>query len=213
MRPRDLVLLLAGIGALAPVARAQAPRVSLAVRLSPDSTPSGARRPWIQVRDLIPDPVWSEALNRTFPVRLEFRLEIWRGRDGWIDDFQRATEWSLVIQREPLQDVYRVTRILLSGPEEFHFATRDELAAWMRQVNQIDVLPRGTGTFYYNVSLRISALSDEDMEDLERFLSGDPTAPKRQSSPLIRAMRNFFLRMAGLPVQTLEMRSEKFLVR
>ncbi len=213
MRRRAILFLLLGLGIQAPATQAQSPRVSLSVRLSPDSAPSGARRPWIQVKDLIADPVWSEALDRTFPVRLEFRVEIWRGRDGWIDDFQRASEWSLVIQREPLQDIYRVTRILLSGPEEFHFATRDELAAWMRQVNQIDVLPRGTGTFYYNVSLRISALSDEDMEELERFLSGDPNAPRRQSSALIREVRRFFLRLAGLPVQTLETRSDRFTVR
>jgi hypothetical protein len=213
MRSRLLAAALLGLGLAPPVLVAQAPRVGLSVRLSPDSTPGGARRPWIQVRNLIADPVWSEALDRTFPVRLEFRLEIWRSRDGWIDDFERATEWSLVIQREPLQDVFRVTRILLSGPEEFRFATRNELDAWIRQVTQVEALPRGTGSFYYNVTLRISALSDEDVEELERFLSGDPNAPRRESSPLMRALRGFFLRMAGLPVQLLESRSERFVVR
>jgi hypothetical protein len=213
MRRAALFVLLFGAGLGGSGAFAQAPRVNLSVRLAPDSMPNGARRPWIQVRNLIPDPIWSEALDKTFPVRLEFRVEIWRGRDGWIDDFQRATEWSVVIQREPLQDIYRVTRILLSGPEEFRFATRDELDAWIRQVNQIDVVPRGAGSFYYNVSLRISALSQEDMEELERFLSGDPNAPRHQASPLIRALRGFFLRMAGLPQQTLEAKSERFTVR
>ena len=210
---RAVLLVLAGTALSAPPVAAQSSRVSLSVRLSPDSTAAGARRPWIQLRDLIADATWSEALDKTFPVRLQFRLEIWRGREGWIDDFQRATEWSVVIQREPLQDVYRVTRILQYGPEEFRFATRDELAAWVRQVNQVDVLPRGSGTFYYNVVLRISALSDEDMEELERFLSGDPDAPRRAPSPIMRAVRGFFLRMAGLPQQQLEARSERFVVR
>lgn len=210
---RFLLPLLFGVALGIPGAAAQSPRVNLSVRLAPDSMPNGARRPWIQIRNLIPDPVWSEALDKAFPVRLEFRLEIWRGRDGWIDDFQRATEWNVVIQREPLQDVYRVTRFLLSGPEEFRFATRDELDAWIRQVNQIDAVPRGTGSFYYNVTLRISALSDEDMEELERFLSGDPNAPKHQASAFIRALRGFFLRMAGLPQQTLEAKSDRFTVR
>jgi hypothetical protein len=106
-----------------------------------------------------------------------------------------------------------VTRFLLSGPEEFRFATRDELDAWIRQINQIDVVPRGSGSFYYNVTLRISALSVEDVEELERFLSGDPNAAKHQTSPFIRALRGFFLRMAGLPQQTLEQRSVRFTVR
>jgi len=120
----------------------------------------------------------------------------------------------MVIQREPLQDVYRITRILLSGPEDFRFATRDDLDRWVRQVNQIDVVPRGTGSFYYNVLLRITALSDEDMEELERFLSGaDPEAPRQQPSTLGRSVRRFLLRMAGLPLQDLEARSERFVVR
>jgi hypothetical protein len=213
MRLRLLLLLLLPLALGVTNGSAQTPRVDLSVRLSPDSMPNGARRPWIQVRNLIPDPVWSDAMDKAFPVRLEFRLEIWRGREGWIDDFQRATEWNVVIQREPLQDVYRVTRFLLSGPEEFRFATRDELDAWIRQINQIDVLPRGSGSFYYNVILRISALSNEDMEELERFLSGDPNAPRHQTSALIRALRGFFLRLAGLPQQTLEARSDRFTVR
>ncbi|HLB53504.1 MAG TPA: DUF4390 domain-containing protein, partial [Gemmatimonadales bacterium] len=174
----------------------------------------GARKPLIQVRDLLADRTWAQALDQAFPIRMEFRLEIWRSREGWLDDFQRATEWSMVIQREPLQDVYRITRILLSGPEDFRFATRDDLDRWVRQVNQIDVVPRGTGSFYYNVLLRITALSDEDMEELERFLSGaDPEAPRQQPSTLGRSVRRFLLRMAGLPLQDLEARSERFVVR
>ena len=193
---------------------AQAERVSLAVTLSPDPEPSGGRRPLIQVRNLLADRTWSQALDQAFPIRLEFRLEIWRSRPGWLDDFQRATEWSVVIQREPLQDVYRYTRILLAGPEDFRFPTRDELARWVGQVNLINVLPRGTGTFYYNVSLRISALSDEDMRELERFLSGaNPDADVRPPSSLGMAVRRFLLRMAGLPLQQLSGRSETFLVR
>jgi len=214
MRRAPLIWFLLGSALAAPPVSAQTPRVNLVVTLSPETNPGSARKPWIQVRDLLADRTWSQALDQAFPIRMEFRLEIWRSREGWLDDFQRATEWSMVIQREPLQDVYRVTRILLSGPEDFRFATRDELGSWVRQVNQIDVVPRGTGTFYYNVLLRITALSDEDMEELERFLSGaDPEAPRRQPSSLGRSLRRFLLRMAGLPLQDLETRSEKFVVR
>jgi hypothetical protein len=194
-------------------ATAQAPRVSLVVALGPDNLPLHARRARVQVRDLLGDKRWSDALEQLFPIRLSFRLEIWRSRDGWIDEFQRAAEWSTVIQREPLQDQYRVTRLLLSGPEEFRFATREELDRWLRYTTEVDALPEGTGSFYYTVTLTITALSNEDMEALERFLAGQPAAPAQpENNSIGKRVRQFLLRIAGLPWEELEVKSEKFRV-
>lgn len=211
---RRILLAALALGGLvaAPVA-AQAPRVSLAVALGPDTFPKHARRARVQVRDLLGDKRWSDALDQLFPIRLSFRMEIWRSRDGWIDEFQRATEWSTVIQREPLQEQYRVTRLLLSGPEEFRFPTREELERWLRYTTEVDALPEGTGTFYYTVTLTITALSSEDMEALERFLAGQPTAPAQpENNSIGKRIRQFLLRIAGLPWEELEVRSEKFRV-
>lgn len=192
------------------------PRVGLVVGLSPNAEPTGARKARVQVQDLLADLRWAQALEQAFPIRLNYRLEVWRSREGWVDDFQRAAEWNTVIQREPLEDQYRVQRFLLSGQEEFRFATREELERWVRQINEVDVLPQGTGTFYYTVTLRITALSDEDMEELERFLAGQaaaqPGAPGGGSS-IGRSLRRFLLRMAGLPMEELEVQSERFVVR
>jgi uncharacterized protein DUF4390 len=211
MRRAALVLLALGLG-LAPSAAGQ-PRVGLVVGLEQQAPPNGARRALVQVQDLLADLRWSQALDQSFPIRLSFRLEIWRSREGWIDDFQRATEWSTVIQWEPLEDQYRVTRILLSGIEEFRFTSKEELDRWVRQINLVDALPQGTGTFYYNVTLRITALSDDDMEELERFLAGQSGAqvPPQRSS-IGRSLRRFLLRMAGLPWEELEVKSGKFTV-
>ncbi len=209
MLRRALPILLALAPAL-PVT-AQTPRVSLSVTLSPPVTPTGARRPRVQVRDLLADPRWSQALiEQSFPLRLSFRLEIWRSREGWIDEFQRAAEWSTVIQFEPLEEQFHVTRLFLSGPEEFRFATRDSLERWIRSINEVDALPQGTGTFYYNVTLTITALSDADMEELDRFLNGDVGPPKPSQGSLGRSVRRFLLRVAGLPWDELELRSDKF---
>jgi dsDNA-binding SOS-regulon protein len=212
MRRSAPVLLALGLG-LASSAASQ-PRVGLVVSLHQQAEATGARRALVQVKDLLADVRWSQALDQSFPIRLSFRLEIWRSREGWIDDFQRATEWSTVIQWEPLEDQYRVTRILLSGVEEFRFTSKEELDRWVRQINLVDALPQGTGTFYYNVTLRITALSDEDMEELERFLagqSGTPVPPQRSS--IGRSVRRFLLRMAGLPWEELEVKSGRFTVR
>ncbi len=214
MRVRSASLcLLLGFAATAS-AEAQNPRVGLSVQLSPDSTPTGARRPRVQVRDLIADTRWADALEQSFPIRLNFTMEVWRSRDGWIDEFQRSIEWATVIQREALQDQYRVTRIFLSGPEEFRFSTLDDLDRWMRQPNEADVLPNGAGSFYYAVTLKISALSDEDMEEMEQFLAGQAVNPARSDrGSLGRGIRRFLLRVAGLPGEERKAQTGRFQVR
>lgn len=202
-----LLALTTGGGA---VAAAQSPRVGLTIRLVDAQGPRAGRQPVVGVVDLLRDRRWSEALEQAFPIRLVYRLEIWRSREGWIDEFQRATEWSTVIQREPLQETYRVTDILQAGASETRFSTTAELEAFMATERQVDVVPRGSGAFYYTVRVRITALSDEDMDELERFLAGQPSNPGGERSPIARAFRRLFLTMAGLPREELEVRSEKF---
>jgi hypothetical protein len=214
MRRSLAFALLLGVVSTAP-AVAQTPRVSLVVRLGPDTFPHHVRHPLVQVKDLLADERWAQALEAAFPIRLNFHLEIWRSRDGWIDEFQRATEWNTVIQREPLQEQYRVTRIFVAQPpQEFRFTTKEELARWLGFTNEVDVQPTGAGTFYYAVRLTITALSDEDMEELERFLAGQPAdAPnKPEGGSLGKRVRQFLLRIAGLPREELEVRSERFRV-
>ncbi len=194
------------------LAAAQSPRVGLTVGLWRPVQPGPGRQPVVAVTNLFRDERWAEFLEQTFPIRLQFRVEIWRSREGWIDEFQRAADWSSVIQREPLEENYRVTDILQAGTSESRFSTRAELEEFVAARRQIDVLPRGTGTFYYNIRLRIRALSDEEMDELERFLAGDANAPRTERSQLARSFRRFLLRMAGLPSEDLEARTEKFVV-
>jgi hypothetical protein len=211
MRRTALLLVALALGT-AGASTAQTPRVGMTVRLGPVASPGGGRVPIVGIVNLFRDSRWSEALEQAFPIRLEFRIEIWRSREGWIDEFQRQAEWSIVVQREPLEENYRVTDILQAGTSEARFPSRFELEQNIRTERQIEVLPRGTGTFYYNVRLRIRALSDEEMDELERFLAGETNAPRTERSPLARGARRFFLRLAGLPSEDLEVKSERFRV-
>lgn len=61
---------------------AQTPRVGLSVSLGPDTLARGARYARVQVRSLFADKNWADALDQSFPIRLTFRMEIWRSRDG-----------------------------------------------------------------------------------------------------------------------------------
>lgn len=210
----DLPFLLAVfIGFAAPL-DAQRNRVALEVDLGPPDS-AGARKPLVRVRGLLQEERWAKALESSFAIRLTFKLEIWRSREGWIDEFDRQTEWMFVVQREPLQENYRLNLIFLAGPVERSFTDRAALEGFLGSRFEVDALPRGRGTFYYSVGLKISTLSDDELEDVERFLAGQPNAPpgERGRNPLGRGFYRFLLRVAGLPWEELEKRSPEFTVR
>ena len=89
------------------------------------------------------------------------------------------------------------------------FTTLQELELDLERGNQIGIAPAGTGEYYFTATLRIRTLSDEEMEDLERFLQGNPTPEERErGSVLGRAARRLLLRFGGLPFEELEAESE-----
>jgi len=84
-----LALLATAAGALA---GQSVPAVRLGVRLSDDSTSRGARVPVVRSENLLTDGRWLSTLRSGLPVRLHYRLEIWRSRGGWLDLLTRQTE-------------------------------------------------------------------------------------------------------------------------
>jgi hypothetical protein len=150
-------------------------------------------------------------------VRLHYRVEVWRSRDGWFDNFDRQVEWDVVVRHEPLLDQY--TLLTLVGPrrQERRYATLDALGAALAFAYQVNVRPNEQGSYYYAASLQVSTLSDSDLDELERFLAGDLGQTDQSGEgfgdALGRGTTRFLLRLAGLPSLRLEARSPRFLVR
>jgi len=93
------------------------------------------------------------------------------------------------------------------------FAVRDSAAKYLNLPQRIEVAPTRPGRYYYTLSARITALSDRDMDQLERFLAGDPELDVPQPGSAVgRGVRRFLLRIAGMPSQVLEARSGQFTV-
>ncbi|HEU5040060.1 MAG TPA: DUF4390 domain-containing protein, partial [Gemmatimonadales bacterium] len=123
--PLALAAALSGAPALA-----QAPAgVRLGVRLAADSTPEGSRNPVVRSENLLGDGRWLTALRSGLPVRLHYRIEVWRSREGWFDLFNRQTEWDVVVRHEPLLDQYTMLTVTGSRVQERRYATLDALNA------------------------------------------------------------------------------------
>ena len=191
--------------------------VRLAVRLAADSTSDGSRNPVVRSENLLGDGRWLGALRSGLPVRLHYRVEVWRSRDGWFDLFDRQTEWDVVLRHEPLLDQYTLLTVTGSRVQERRYATVDALNAALGFSYQVNVRPRQRGEYYYAASLEISTLSDSDLDELERFLEGDlggvTEGKEGIGDALGRGATRLLLRLAGLPSLRVESRSEGFRVR
>jgi hypothetical protein len=192
--------------------------VRLHVTLAQDSAPNGARAPIVRSENLIvSNSRWLSALRSGLPVRLHYRVEVWRSREGWFDTFGRQAEWDVLVRHEPLLDQYTLLTLVGAGRQERRYATLDALGAALAFAYQVNVRPNEQGRYYYAASLQVSTLSDSDLDELERFLAGDLGRGGRGGDnlgdALGRGATRFLLRLAGLPSLRLEARSEPFGVR
>ena len=213
-----VLLLLALLAAAIPgVAWAQAGNsVGLEVRLTPDTAETGARAPVVRAENLLGDGRWLSTLRSGLPVRLHYRIEVWRSRNGWMDQLTRQVYWDVVLRHEPLLDEYTMLTIFGSRVQERRYATLDALTAALAFAYQINVSPTVPGNYYYSATLEVSTLSDSDLEELERFMEGDLEAARSDrglGDALGRGATRFLLRLAGLPSLRLEARSKGFDVR
>jgi hypothetical protein len=220
VRTRRLALGLIAALALAAgrPARAQAPApVRLTVRLAGDSASSGSRAPVVRSENLLGDGRWLAALRSGLPVRLHYKVEVWRSRGAWFDAFERQAEWDVVLRHEPLLDQYTVLTLVGGRVRERRYATVDALSAALAFAYQVSVRPAQTGRYYYAASLAISTLSDSDLDELQRFLEGDlgqvSEGKEGVGDAVGRGATRFLLRLAGLPSLRLEVRSVSFDVR
>ena len=213
-----VLLLLALLAVTLPgEARAQTGNaVRLEVRLTPDTAGTGARAPVVRSENLLGDGRWLSTLRSGLPVRLHYRIEVWRSRDGWLDELTRQVYWDVVVRHEPLLDQYTMLTIFGSRVQERRYATLDALTAALAFAYQINVSPTRRGNYYYSATLEVSTLSDDDLDGLERFLEGDLGDGRGQGcvgSAIERGATRFLLRLAGLPSLRLEARTGRFSVR
>lgn len=205
---RLLPLLLLALAA-APTAAAQ--RVRLEVSASEPAPETGARRPVVRTPGILRDTRWRETLQNSFPLRLQFRVEIWRVRPDWFDALERAFEWQTVVQYEPLVDEYAKTVLFGGSPRSVQrFLNLEELERDLERATVVAIAPAERGEYYFTASLQIRTLTDEEVDEMERFLSGAPDDPSGQAGAVRRAARRLLLRFGGLPTATLEARSGRF---
>src|SRR3989442_8417035 len=105
-----------------------------------------------------------------FPLRLHYRLELWRNRATWFDQFVREASWDAVAHHDPLADEFVLIR---TGGGVARYATAEALERALELPYRVALSPKGAGRFYFLCRLEVTTLNDTDLEELTRWLRGD----------------------------------------
>ena len=193
----------------APLAAQDSAQVRLDVTL--DSAGTAAR---VRTENLFADTPWLSALRQGLPVRLQYRLEVWRSREQWFDEVARSVEWTVLVKHEPLLDQFAV--VLFAPPRrvtESRYATPGALAAALGRTYQLPIAPAEPGRYYYAGTLTVTTLSDSDLDQFERLLRGSLDPGNASGGSLAERARRLVLRLAGLPTLSVTGQSALFDVR
>ncbi|PYO73137.1 MAG: hypothetical protein DMD64_08315 [Gemmatimonadetes bacterium] len=169
--------------------------------------------PRVRSTGLLADGKFVELMRSGFPLRLHYRLELWRVRAGWFDQFVREVTWDAVARNDPLADDYVLIR---QGGTISRFATSEQLATALEIPYTVTLRPSSTsgGRYYFVARLEATTLNDTDLQELSRWLSGDvgPAVSGQGNigTALARGAQRVLVRLAGLPRQRLEARSPTF---
>lgn len=183
-------------------AAAQNPSLSVALR---------GRTPEVRVTQLLADAKFPALMRSGLPLRLHYRLELWRVRGRWFDQFVRDVQWDAVARHDPLADDFVLIRP--NGRTSRH-ATVDDLARALEIPYRIPITASGAGRFYFVCALEVTTLNDTDVAELERWLRGDMepavTGGGSVGDAVARGLQRVLVRIAGLPRLSLQARSPAF---
>lgn len=167
---------------------------------------SATQFPSVRVLGLLNESRWQEALSDAFSIRLSWRVELWRDR-AIFDQNVRELAFDIVIRRDPLLGQYRYTVFQANEPprdgvpftELDRFASQVETPILLRNFG-----PPSPGSYYYAIELRVSALDDDELNEMRRFMgSGD-------GGSILDAIRGGILKLVSIPAQTMSTRSPRF---
>jgi len=167
--------------------------------------------PRVQATALLANGKFVSLMRSGFPLRLHYRLELWRTRSGWFNDHVNETSWDAVVHYDPLADDFVLVR---SGGIATRYARVDALARALEVPYKVTLSPKGKGkgSFYYLCRLEVSTLNDTDLQEVEQWLRGEvsPAVSGRGdlTKAVVRGAQRMLVRIAGLPRLTLEARPE-----
>jgi hypothetical protein len=155
-----------------------------------------------------------------FPMQLNYRLELWAAR-RLFDNVLASVEWKVLLRYDALNEQYRVFRV---DSTRFDSTTRirqlgifsnvaDATAEVERAMRVMLPASSRAGRQYYRVVLDVVTLSNDDLDEMQRWLRGElRPAVRGERNPgtaIGRGVQRVFVRLLG-EARHLEARTPSF---
>jgi hypothetical protein len=198
---------------LASPALAQRPRLEVSP-LPANSPPAGAS---VIAAEVLGDAKMRELLRNGFPAALTFRLELWRV-GGMFDELEDTDQWNILVRYDPYTQQYNAVRRHPRATKEEDFGGFASLTGLLMRLEApypVSMPPKRAGRrYYYNVVLNVESMSVSDLDELQRWLSGElQPAVRGKRAPLSALRRGFgtlLSRLLGGETRHYESRSGTF---
>ena len=182
----------------------------LAGQRSPLTLQVEAGAPVVAVGAVLADDALEEAVRSGLPVRMRFRVELWR--DQLFDNLVQQSDWTAVLAFEPLERRFLVGADSMTAVDSYARA-RSALEAVYRPT----MVPLRSGRYYYLAFLEIETLSLSDLDELEQWLRGELEPAVRGRGSVTGAvgagLKRALIRVLDLPARRYQARSDAFRVR
>jgi hypothetical protein len=142
-----------------------------------------------------------------FPLYVEFTLELRESKPLWDRDVKSQT-FEYVILFDPVRERY----VLEDAQGTETIPTLDLLVRRVAEEGEIVLVPEGSGSFYYHISVDVRTLDDSDVDEVFAWLKGENVETTRPDRPgvLARAARRLLVAVAPLPRVHVEARTASF---
>ncbi|HJU72666.1 MAG TPA: DUF4390 domain-containing protein [Gemmatimonadaceae bacterium] len=174
--------------------------------------------PTIRAVGVVADTAMLVLVRNGFPMQLHYRVELWAAR-RLFDNVLSVIEWDVVMRYDALNERYRVFRVDSGRVRQLGvFTSVADAAAEVERAIRVPLPVRGPrGRLYYRAVLDVETLSDNDLDEVERWLRGElRPAVRGERNPgtaIGRGVRRVFVKVLGGEQRHLEARTPSFRVQ
>lgn len=157
-------------------------------------------------------------INKGVPVSFEYRLELWREKEGWFDVQAAGADISIKVRYDTWEKQYSVVQTSKALTIENELDGERETIDLLRSTNmQTLELNDTSGVYYLYGSLTIRTMSFSNYKEVESWLKGgvsDVKKPQLQDAPdrVGEFVFNMAMKMSGLKDIVREFGSGRFTI-
>ena len=208
---RRALATLAFLALASPLGAQRGPRLEIAL---PQQQALLREGPTVRGVNMLGDAQLRDLVRNGFPARFTFRVELWSA-GGVFNNLAASSTWDIIVRYEPLTKSYEVIRITGDRATSLgRFTDASDAAEAVGVGVRAPLNAPSRDRYYYNAVLDVEVLSLSDLDELERWLSGElrPAIrrPQKTGTAVTRGIRTLVVRLLGGTKRHYEARTGTF---